>query len=212
MGDEDLTDEEFSRLYDDIGDALGRVNNLPKDLESLPTYSQFTSANVPVIEIALGGAEKELRSFIPFFVNELKRNPGISKISEVGFPDEELVIEVNHKKMNRYQVDFKLIVSALKSRNIEGSGGTLESYVGEKKIVAFNKFNSIDDILNTNIRKSANGKGVKIGDVATIRNIPKDLKLKVRNNGNFGVSLVVVKKSNADLLNTIDEIAKLSKQ
>ena len=211
VGDEDLTDEEFSRLYDDIGDALGRVNNLPKDLESLPTYSQFTSANVPVIEIALDGPEKELRSFIPFFVNELKRNPGISKISEVGFPDEELVIEVNHKKMNRYQVDFKLIVSALKSRNIEGSGGTLESYVGEKKIVAFNKFNSIDDILNTNIRKSANGKGVKIGDVATIRNIPKDLKLKVRNNGNFGVSLVVVKKSNADLLNTIDEIAKLTK-
>ena len=211
VGDEDLSDEEFSRLYDDIGDALGRVKNLPKELESLPTYSQFTSANVPVIEIALDGPEKELRSFIPFFVNELKRNPGISKISEVGFPDEELVIEVNHKLMNRFQVDFKSIVNALKKRNIEGSGGTLESYIGEKKIVAFNKFNSIEDILNTNIRKSANGKGVKIKHVATISNIPKDLKLKVRNNGNFGVSLVVVKKSNADLLNTIDEIAKLTK-
>lgn len=42
VGDEDLSDEEFSRLYDDIGDALGRVNNLPKELESLPTYSQFS--------------------------------------------------------------------------------------------------------------------------------------------------------------------------
>ena len=113
--------------------------------------------------------------------------------------------------MNKYQVDFKLIVSALKSRNIEGSGGTLESYIGEKKIVAFNKFNSIEDILNTNIRKSVNGKGVKIGDVAKISNVPKDLKLRVRNNGNFGVSLVVVKKSNADLLNTIDKIVELTK-
>ena len=211
VGDEDLSDQDFSKLYDEIGDALGRVKNFPSGLESLPTYAQFNSSNLPIIEIALDGPEKDLRSFIPFFANELKKNPGISKISEVGFPDEELVIEVNHKKMNKYQVDFKLIVSALKSRNIEGSGGTLESYVGEKKIVAFNKFNSLDDIRSTNIRKSINGKGVKIGDIATIRKIPKDLKLRVRNNGNFGVSLVVLKKSNADLLNTIDEIVELTK-
>jgi len=210
VADDDLSDKQFAKVYDEIGDALARVKDLPTELDSPPSYTQFTSEDMPVIEIAIEGAEGELRKFVPFIVNELKRNPGISKIVEVGFPDEEMVIEVNAKKMNQYEVDFKSIVGALRSRNIEGSGGTLESYVGEKKIVAFNKFNTVEEILNTNIRRSTSDRGVKVRDVAVISTTPKDLKLKVRNSGKFGISLVVVKKSNGDLLNTIDEIRKVT--
>jgi len=210
IGDDDLNEKQFAKVYDDIGDALAKVKELPIGLDSPPSYTQLTSEDMPIIEIALQGAEDNLRTFIPFYVNQLKKNAGISKIVEVGFPDEELVIEVNAKKMNKFEVDFKSIVTALRSRNIEGSGGTLESYIGQKKIVAFNKFNSTEEILSTNIRKSADGKGVRIKDVATIKKTPKDLKLQVRNSGDFGVSLIVIKKSNGDLLKTIDKILKLT--
>lgn len=211
VADDDLDEKQFAKVYDEIGDAIARVEDLPEGLDSPPTYTQFTSEDMPIIEIAIEGPEKEIRKFVPFYVSELKRNSGISKIVEVGFPDEELVIEVNAEKMNYYEVDFKSLVAALKSRNIEGSGGTLESYIGEKKVVAFNKFNTLDEILNTNIRKSIDNKGVKIKDVAVIKKSPKDLKLQVRNSGKFGVSLIVIKKSNGDLLQTIDDIAQLTK-
>lgn len=210
VADDDLDEKQFEKVYDEIGDAIARVDDLPAELESPPTYTQITSADMPIIEIALKGPPEDLRKFVPFYVNELKRNPGISKLIEVGFPDEELVIEVNAKKMNQFEVDFKSIVAALRSRNIEGSGGTLESYIGEKKIVAYNKFNSIDEILNTDIRRSASNRGVKIRDVAVIKKLPKDLKLGVRNGGQEGISLIVIKKSNADLLNTIDQIQNLT--
>jgi multidrug efflux pump subunit AcrB len=201
--DDSLNQEQFSKVYDDIGNALVTLTDLPADIEG-PTYKQVTSDDMGIIEIALSGDMDVVRTFVPFVVKEIEKLPGISKVNEIGFPDKEYHILIDAEKARKNYVDLRQIADAIRSRNVEGSGGTLESYIGEKKVVAYNKFHSLDDVLETNIRRSFDGQGVRLKEVATIKQGEEDVRLRVRNDGQEGVSLIVKKKTNADLLNTLD--------
>lgn len=205
IADDSLTREQFSKVYDDIGNSMVTLDDLPADIEG-PTYRQVTSDDKPVIEIALSGDIKAVRSFVPYLVSELSRLPGVSKVDEIGLPDKEYHILIDPEKAKQNYVDLRQIADAIRSRNIEGSGGTLESYISEKKIVVYNKFKNIEDLLQTNIRRTFDEQGVKLSDVASVEEATEELQLRVRNDGEEGVSLVVKKKSNADLLNTLDGV------
>lgn len=206
VADDDVDDAQFKQIYDDVGEKLASISNLPSGVDGKPSYRQWTSDEMPVLEIAISGDYKKLRKFIPYLYTEIKRISGVSEVVKVGFPDEEYQIVVDMEKAKKNYLDLQSIANTLKARNIEGSGGTLESYIGEKKIVAYNKYKSLDEVLDTNLRRTYTGSGVRLKDIAEIKRVPENLNLTVRNSGKRGVSLMVKKKGNSDLLNTLDKI------
>ena len=64
--------------------------------------------------------------------NDLRDIDGISQIKVSGFPDEEIEIAVNDKKLIEYELTFAEISKAIKSSNILISGGNIMDIRGKR--------------------------------------------------------------------------------
>lgn len=199
-------DREFQKLYRDVDDALSSVSDLPTDLEQQPTIDDITSSDIPVLQIAFTGDYEILKPYVDRLEKKLKRIKGVADVLVVGLPDQEVEISVDPQKALYYDFDLRSIANAIKKRNLEGSGGTLESVVDEKKIVFLSKFENYQDVLNVNLRRNDIGYGVKLKDIATVKLVPKETNLLVRNNGKRGGNIIIKKTASVDLLDTIDDI------
>jgi multidrug efflux pump subunit AcrB len=204
--DDNADNEEARDIFNDIDSAVGRIADLPKEIDGKPIVTKVTSDDMPILEIAISGVSSATYQYARKLQEELEKISGVSKVTAVGLAEEELHILVDPKKAQKYQVDLRLIAAAISKRNLEGSGGTLESFLGEKKIVSFNKYHNLEEVLSTNVRMSPSGQGVKLRQVAEIRESREDLKLAVRNQGKPGISLLVLKSRAADTIKVVENI------
>ncbi|MCP5496829.1 MAG: efflux RND transporter permease subunit [Leptospiraceae bacterium] len=205
--DEDLNAYGLQKLYRDVDNAVSNISDFPAGLKGKPEIDEISSGDMPILELAFSGPYEELKDFLPNLKDEMTLLEGVSKVKVVGLGDEELHILVDPKKAKKEYLDLLTIAQAIRKRNLDGSGGTLKSFLSEKKIVSYEKFDKPEEILETIVRMSPDGYGVKLRDVATVEYHPEDLKLKVRNNGEYGASLLVMKKTNADIVRTLDGIS-----
>ena len=212
QADDNAKPGEFRKLYNNVENALSEIDNLPKDIEGKPSMNEFTSSDVPVMEIACTGSYKKLKSYIDSLEAKIKKIIGVSNVDVIGLPDEEVWILIDPLLARKYMVGLRMIYNAIKKRNLEGSGGTLESFLSEKKIVLLNKFNKYEDVMDTNIIMNPDGFGIKLRQVAKIKVVPEDMKLIVRNNGKRGATLSVRKTSSSDLIKTVDSVNRLLKK
>ena len=208
--DEDADEAEFRRIYNDVDAAVSKITDLPTEIDGRPVLRQVTSDDTPVVEVSIGnGGPQDIRPFVLDLEERIRKLPGVAQVYRVGLPDEEVQILVDAGHARRSNVDLKSIFAAIRGRNLEGSGGTLESFLTEKKVVAYTKFQTYKEVLDTDLRRSPEGFGVRLGDVARVAVGPKDMKLTVLSNGLGGASLLVTRKPSADIVRTVDEIAAL---
>ncbi|MCB1177282.1 MAG: efflux RND transporter permease subunit, partial [Leptospiraceae bacterium] len=205
--DENFESVELQRMYMDIDSALSSIKNLPSGIDNKPLLEEISSSDLPVLEITFSGEYKDLINFLPKVEDEIAGLEGVSSVTRIGMGDEEVHILVDPEEAKKNYVDLLMIANAIKKRNILGSGGTLQSFTDEKKIVSYEKFQMPEEVLETNIFMSQDGFGVRLKDVATLEYKPKNTKMIVRNNGKRGASLLIKKKPTADILKTIDGIS-----
>ncbi|MCB1158999.1 MAG: efflux RND transporter permease subunit [Leptospiraceae bacterium] len=208
--DEDADEVGINKVFDDLDREISKISTLPSGIEGRPSLKKITSFDLPVLEIALFGKTPELRKFVDYFKAKLLEVEGVASVEIVGFPDEEIEVLVDPLKARNKLVDLRRIAYAIQKRNLEGSGGVLESFLSEKKVVSFSKFQSLDEILDTNVRMSEDGLGTKLRDIATLNLNNKEQKLRVRNNGKPGLS--IKNKKDKDVLRTIDGIQSMLKK
>ncbi len=202
IADEDFDDDQLQQLYEDIDSSITKIDDLPNEIDGKPTMSKITSDDQPFIEIAFQGEYKVLYKLLNSAADDLRQFPDISQAEIIGVPDPEVHILVDPLKAKKEYIGLRTIIGAIEGRNLEGSGGTLESFVGQKKVVSINKFEKYDEVLDTILRMSPDSSrfGVRLRDVATLSIEPEDVKLKVRNSGKPGASIVLKKKKGGNIL------------
>lgn len=205
---ENYEKQELQRMYMDIDSALSKIKNLSTGLDNKPILEEISSTDLPVLEITFSGEYRDLIQFLPKVEEEIAGIDGVASVSRIGLGDEEVHILVDPVLAKNKYVDLLMIANAIKKRNIHGSGGTLQSFTDEKKIVSYEKFKTPEEVLDTNILMSQDGFGVKLKNVATIEYNEKDTKLIVRNNGKRGASLLIKKQATSDILKTIDSVSE----
>ena len=204
--DDSATEKEFEKFMDDLDNAVMQVTDLPDDVEGRPVLKRMTSDDMPIIELAVSGPAHSLRKATAKLESTLRRVRGVASVKVIGLPDEEFHILVDPTRAREARVDLQMIYRAVQGRNLQGTGGTLESFISEKKIVSLNQFENPEQVLDTWIRMSPDGRGVRLRDVARLVTGEKDNNLVVRNNGSKGASVLLTKASSADTLDTVDNI------
>ncbi len=212
QADDNASPDEFRKLYNDVESALSSISDLPKDIEGKPSIREYTSSDVPVMEISFTGKYEILKPYIDRLETKIKKLSGVSNVTAIGIPDEEVQILVDPIRARKYKIDLKMILRAIQKRNLEGSGGTLESFIGEKKIVFLSKYDHYKDVLDTNIIMNDAGFGVKLKQIASLKVIPRERNLIVRNNGEKGATLSIKKTGSSDLVKTVDGINSFLEQ
>jgi len=202
--DESRDRAEIRRVIDDIQDAVDGVTDLPGEIDTRPEVTEIKTSDFPIIEIALSSGDREvLRRYANRLEAKLERIPLVSGVDKVGYFDREVYIEVDPRRINQAYVSLPEIIASIRKRNLRSSSGTLKSYSGLKNIVVLEKFDKPLDVCDVILRSNFDYNRIRLREVASVRLREKDEKLIVRNNGKQGISLVLRKKANADILRTI---------
>lgn len=206
--DSDADEAYFAEIYNDIDQAVAQIRDLPGGIEGRPVVEKVASYDAPFMEIACTGTYTQLRDFIPRVERELPQINEISSVTVVGHPEPEINVLVDPQRAKHKMVGLRQIAGAIESRNIEGTGGTLKTFAGQRKVVAVNRFDDYREVLNMPIRTSPDFTryAVTLGEVASLDIRPENRNLRVRNNGKPGASVVLKKKRGADVFNSAQKI------
>lgn len=206
QADEDADSNELRQIVSDVNQVVDQTRDLPIDLDETPVVDLLSTADRPIIVINLFGDHKTLRSILPVYERKIEALSGVAGVDKIGYFDREIHIEIDPLKARELQISLSDVLSAIQSRNLRTTGGTLESYLNERTVVTLNKFTSPEEVKNVILRSGFSGNTVRVADVAEVVMREKDETFIVRNEGKPGMSLVLRKKSNADIIRTIDGV------
>jgi multidrug efflux pump subunit AcrB len=204
--DEDAGPEAFADIVADIQQAVDQTRDLPMDLDGLPTLNVASTADRPIIVVNLFGEHEQLRRLLPLIETDIERLSGVSGVDKIGYFDREIHIEIDPVKARELRIATSDVLRAIEARNLRTTGGILESYLDEQTVVTLNKFESPQDVENVILRSSVTGQSVRVADVARVVLREKDENFIVRNEGKPGMSLVIRKKTSADIIDTIARV------
>ncbi|MCR9162633.1 MAG: efflux RND transporter permease subunit [Nannocystaceae bacterium] len=209
---EDWSPQQVREVQSDLRQAIDGVRDFPDDMEDEPVVSRVEPAKMPVIEIALEGPSSAVKEAAERLERRLERVEGVSDVTLVGVEDPEVQILLDPVSARTYSVDLNDIIAAIDRRNVSGTGGILESDSDRKQVVMNARFVEPEDVAATPLRVNPDGGVVRIGDVARVVSTTEDSGLRVHTNGRPGVSVVVRKKTDADIIAAVDAIKAASEE
>lgn len=199
------------KTLSNIRDAVQRVTDLPETVTEKPVIQEMKTSSMPVIELSLSGevSELQLRKYARDLESRIREVTGVSSVTKTGYRKREVKINVDLDKMKKEAISFARINRAIRSRNVRSTGGTIESYVGEKKIVTLSEYRFPRDVGNVIVRSNYEGYHIRLSDIATISDDFQDPVTLYRGNGRNAISMIVTKQTGADIITLSDTLHKL---
>jgi len=204
--------EDKRKVVDDVQKAVDRVTDLPVDTEE-PLVTEITSKEIPIIVISLSGSlpEGKLQKYAEDLEDEFLDIDGVASVSRRGFRDREFWVQPDLNKMRKYYVSFDEIVESLKERNIGLPAGKIKTPDTAFSVKTSGEFYTKEEIENVVIRSNAEGKLLKIKDLAVVLDTFEEENTINKTEGTRSISLVVVKREKGDAIKVVENVGKAIK-
>ncbi len=200
---EDGTDMDLAAV--EVRDRIDRIRHLlPSDLRRV-YIRRFQSTDMPVFRVQISSNWDKDRLY--FFVENvlqrrLERLEGVAQIDTWGLNKRQVEVQIHPARMRSHGVDVREISSALRSNNVNVSGGWVKE--GGRKLVirSIGEFQTLDEIKKLPL----SGQGIRLGDVADVEyTYPRQESFNFLN-GQEALTLSVYKASTANLLDVVDRV------
>ncbi|CCN70622.1 efflux RND transporter permease subunit [Vibrio nigripulchritudo] len=195
----------LTKVVSDIQQAVDRTSGLPKDISAPPLVEQVSTSSFEVLRfgVVTDKSYSELQPYVRDLEKQLRTLPGIGSVSMNGFREREFWIEVDPVKANRYRLSLDQIISAVKSRNLSQSGGVVESWNSDQRIVTLTQIQSVKELENTIIASLPSGEIIRVKDIGSVKDdFERSTQVSVIN-GEQGVLFTLSKSAHADIKATI---------
>jgi HAE1 family hydrophobic/amphiphilic exporter-1 len=200
---EDGTDMDMAAV--EVRDRIDRIRHLlPSDLRRV-YIRRFQSTDMPVFQFQVSSDWERDRLY--FFVENvlqrrLERLEGVAQVDSRGLNQRQVEVRIHPARMRSHRVDVREISNALRSNNVNVSGGWVKE--GGRKLIirTIGEFRTIDEIQNLPLSKE----GIRLGDVAEVEYaFPRQNSYNFLN-GQEAVSVSINKASTANLLDVVDRV------
>ena len=208
--DPDAADKE--KIKSDIRRAIEGVDDLPEEMLKQPQVFEIKVEEIVVYELAIifdRYDEKRIATTARELKREILKLDGVARVRYNGVPEREVKVLLNPKLMQRFQVSSDEIIHAIRSNKIRLGAGTLESFRAERGIITISDFDDPKELGEIILRSTSSGQSVRISDVARVDDSFAKQDLITEFNGQRGASLLIVKKSSADIIELVDRIEAL---
>lgn len=190
--------DDVDTLLQDVRNEVDSIQDLPDDVEKVSLRK--IEPQLPVISIAIygNGDEAALKSTAQALRDDLLKLDGVSRVSLNGIRDDEIYVDVDPDKLLQYDVTFEEIANAIRSENVDISGGQLKgnrSSIAVRTVGEEQKALSLEDIV---VRSQPDGSLVHLRDVATLSDGFVDSDLQSLFNGRQSVDCVVFSADGED--------------
>jgi HAE1 family hydrophobic/amphiphilic exporter-1 len=207
----------------DIDDAAQAVREriqttgLPQDADR-PLILRYDPSQEPILRIGLSidtTKEPDLTGERALFLlrelaelelkRELEAMGGVAAVRVRGGLEREIRVEARQDWMAARGVTIDQIVNTLGSENVNLPGGAIRDGDQEYLVRTLNEVRTVDEIKKLEIRR-ADGTRVRIADVATVGEAPKDREVVSRLDGQDAVELEVFKAADANIVRVASQI------
>ena len=191
-----------------VRDAVDKSKtDLPSNLPDQPQILDVDLSEFPVMYINISGnySLDKLKKYADIAQDKIEGVKEITRVDIVGALEREIQINADIFKMQAARVTFSDIERAVANENLTISGGNL-NINGTKNTVRlkgqFMKVETLKDI----VVHSSSGAYVKLSDIAEIKDDFKEQESFAHLDGKNVITLNVIKKSGANLLDASDHI------
>jgi multidrug efflux pump len=207
---------EFEAGFDSkaaLADVRAKVDDAKRDLPRAADEPKVNEVNLslfPILVVALGGdvPERTLLRFARQAKTSIEQVQGVLSADLRGTRDEAVEIIAEPMLLKSYGISLDQLVTSFNASNSLVAAGAMEGASGRFAIKVPALIENPQDILKFPMAASS-GATVTLGDVAEIRPTFKDATSITRVNNKPAITLEVVKRSGANLIETVDAVKKV---
>ena len=194
-----------------VRDAVDKSkSDLPTDLPSDPEIMDIDLAEFPVMYLNISGnySLDKLKRYAEIAQDKIEALKEITRVDIVGALDREIQINADMFKMQVAKVTFGDIERAVASENLTISGGSLTTNGTRNTVRIKGQFDDVETLKNI-VVQSSSGAFVKLTDIADVNDGFEEQESYARLDGKNVITLNVIKKSGANLLDASDQIVEI---
>lgn len=194
-----------------VRDAVDKAkSDLPTDLPTQPQIMDIDLSAMPVMYLNISGNYDlvKLKHYAEIAQDRIEGLKEITRVDIVGALDREIQIDADIFKMQAAKVTFGNIESAVAYENMTISGGSLTNNGTRNTVRIKGQFTDVQTIRNL-VVQSSSGAMIKLGDIAEVKDDFAEQASFARLNGKNVITLNVIKKNGANLLDASDQIKKI---
>jgi multidrug efflux pump subunit AcrB len=191
---------DLDKVLADVKNAVDRINSFPDDAEKPVIYEQkFMMRSLSVI--LFGETDLyNLKYIAERFRDDLLATDEISQVEIEGLPNLELSIEISEADLRRYYLTFDEIAAAVRTANINISGGKLDTDDEEILIRAWGRDYYARELSDIIVRGNPDGSVIYLKDVASIKEQWEDIPSKRYYNGRNALVLNLDQSEEEDII------------
>jgi multidrug efflux pump len=196
-----------------VRDAVDKSkSDLPSDLPSQPDIMDIDLSELPVMYLNISGNYDldKLKHYAKIAQDKIEGLKEITRVDIVGALDREIQINADIFKMQAAKMTFGDIERAVAMENMTISGGSLTNNGVRYSVRIKGQFADVETLKNIVVHASG-GAFVKLTDIANVQDSHKEQESFSRLDGKNVITLNVVKKSGANLLDASDKIKEIVK-
>jgi len=198
--------ENKDRVINDISRKVDRVRDLPSEAEK--PEIEVVATESTVIHVCVGGdvSEEKMRVYADRLKVRFEGIPGVSKIEKIGWRDPEIWVEADPRILKEQELSLADIAGSLGKQNVNLPGGKMPD--GSKDLIlrTVGQFYAAEEIEEVIVRSNADGRHIRVRDVATVTNAFEEDAVLLRANGTRAIMLSVTKKSTGDTIDMADAV------
>ncbi|MGP7733868.1 efflux RND transporter permease subunit [Oceanimonas smirnovii] len=205
-------ERDLDNAASDVREAVSRASRqLPDDADA-PVVTKDTGRNDVILWVTLRSTGMSALALGDYAENVLADRfsllDGVSSVWVGGRKERVMNVRLNTAAMAVRGVTVADIAAALRSQNVELPAGTLENDQQNFAARIERGYNLAADFNNLAIRNLAGGERIYLRDVAEIWEGEKPEDTLFRSNGQSVVGLGIVKQTQANTLEVIDEVKR----
>lgn len=200
-------DADSKEVLDDVENAVNQIASFPQGLEPVTVFLRENLTLTITLAITAETADlKSLKSIARDIEDDLRDYEGISKISLLGFPEEEIVIQVDEDALRAYDLSFQQIGTAVRNANLDITGGNIKTEREELLIRGSFKEDDPTAFLDIVVKADEQGNVIYLDDVANVVQQFTDTPAKIELNGDRAVEVQVENTTSQDILSAEEKV------
>jgi multidrug efflux pump subunit AcrB len=191
---------ETERMLGDIKARVDSLDTLPEEAEEPQIQEAPWSESVIELVVSADTDEAALRTIAYRVRDEVARLQGIDEVVVEGLRDPEMAIEVSELTLQKYNLTFDDVVSAIRRSSINLPGGSIRAAGGDIALRTFEQAYDAQDFAEIVLLRNPDGTRVLLGDVADIRDGFEETDELSRFNGMRAAAITVKVRNNPDVV------------
>ncbi len=209
-------DYDLDQALNDVRAAVDRAKpEFPSSAEE-PFILEQTAADFPIVQINLVGSndgaepvsERVLYNLAQDLRDDLRALPDVLDAELQGHREELLEVVIDPTALEVYQIGSDQLLNTMLRNNRLIAAGSLDTGAGRMAVKVPSVIEQAQDLFDLPIRVDADSV-VTLSDIAHIRRTFKDRQSYARVNGNDTISINVVKRVNANVVDTVDQVKRV---